>query len=223
MAAHTVTERVLIPGEAGNIEILVDTPRAPVCGVAVIAHPHPLQGGSAGHKVPHVLAKMLVARGYLAARPNFRGVGASEGEHDAGNGETVDTVAVVNHLLQAHSGLPLVLAGFSFGAFVMARAAQSLRASGVECPHLILAGTPWGTVEAQRSYETPPVPSTTLAIHGEKDERVTLAAVFDWARPQGLPVVVVPDANHFFTGKLGALERVVGAYLDHLPDPVAAA
>lgn len=222
MVAHAGTEKVLIPGEVGNIELLVDAPLAPICGVAVIAHPHPLQGGAATHKVPHVLARTLASKGYFAVRPNFRGVGATEGTHDAGIGETVDTIAVVNHLRQTYSGLPLVLAGFSFGAYVITRAAEMLRRLGVECPHVILAGTPWGTVEGQRSYETPPVPSTTLAVHGEKDERVTLSSVFDWARPQGLPIVVVPGANHFFTGKLPTLERVVGAYIDQLPDPGAA-
>ncbi|SOY93326.1 putative hydrolase of the alpha/beta superfamily [Cupriavidus taiwanensis] len=217
MASHSGTESVLVQGDVGNIELLVDTPRAPICGVAVITHPHPLQGGSAGHKVPHVLAKTLASRGYLAVRPNFRGVGATEGEHDAGTGESLDTIAVVEHLRQAYSGLPLVLAGFSFGAYVIARAAEMLSHRGIHCPHLILAGTPWGTVDGQRSYETPPVPSTTLVIHGERDERVALSAVFDWARPQSLPIVVVPGANHFFTGKLSTLERLVGGYLDHLP------
>lgn len=216
------TERILVPGGVGTVELLVDLPQAPICGVAVIAHPHPLQGGSAGHKVPHVLARTLASRGYLAVRPNFRGVGATEGEHDGGNGETVDTVGVVDYLSQAYSGLPVILAGFSFGAYVIARSAEMLRHRGVQCPHLILAGTPWGTVEGQRTYETPPVPSTTLAIHGEKDERVPLSVVFDWARPQGLPIVVVPSANHFFAGQLNSLGRVVGAYLDRLPDPEAA-
>lgn len=110
-----------------------------------------------------------------------------------------------------------MLAGFSFGAYVTARAAEALSRGGVSCRAVILAGTPWGMVEGQRTYETPPVPFATLAVHGEQDERVPLGAVFDWARPQALPVVIVPGANHFFTGKLGALERVVGAYLDHLP------
>jgi len=205
----------------GNIELFIDRPTGPTCGLAVIAHPHPLQGGSAAHKVPHVLAKTFAARGFLAARPNFRGVGATEGVHDAGNGETVDMVKVVDHLRRDYPGLPLVLAGFSFGAYVIARTAEVLRGRGIQCPHIILAGTPWGTVEGQRSYETPSVPSTSLAIHGEKDERVPLSAVFDWARPQGLPIVVVPGANHFFTGKLAILEGVVGAYIDHLPNPEA--
>ena len=223
MALQAGTGKIFVAGEVGRIELIVDTPRTKARGIAVIGHPHPLQGGTATHKVPHVLAKALAARGYVAVRPNFRGVGDSEGEHDAGDGETTDTVGVIHYLRQEYPGMPLVLAGFSFGAYVMARAVEVLRGQGLPCPHLILAGMPWGTIPGHRSYETPTVPSTTLVVHGEKDERVPLGAVLDWARPQDLPVVVVPGANHFFTGKLGALERVVGGYLDHLPAPEASA
>ncbi len=221
MALQAGTAKILVSGEIGKIELIVDMPRAAAGGIAVIAHPHPVQGGTATHKVPHVLAKTLAARGYVAVRPNFRGVGETEGEHDAGDGETADTVAVIHYLRQEYPGLPLVLAGFSFGAYVMARAVELLRSQGLPCPHLILAGMPWGTIPGHRSYETPTVPSTTLVVHGEKDDGVTLGAVLEWARPQELPVVVVPGANHFFTGKLAALERVVGGYLDHLPEPAA--
>lgn len=223
MALQAGIGRTFVSGEAGRIELIVDAPRTAVRGIAVIAHPHPLQGGTATHKVPHVLAKALAARGYVAVRPNFRGVGETEGEHDAGDAETTDTVAVIHYLRREYPGLPLVLAGFSFGAYVMARTVEVLRGQGLPCPHLILTGMPWGTIPGHRSYETPPVPPTTLVVHGEKDERVPLGAVLDWARPQDLPVVVVPGANHFFTGKLAALERVVGGYLDHLPAPEAGA
>lgn len=220
MNSHSRPERVLVPGEVGNVELLVDTPEAPIRGIAVIAHPHPLQGGSAEHKVPHVLAKTFVSRGYQAIRPNFRGVGASEGEHDAGNGETSDIVAIASLFRRTSPGVPLVLAGFSFGAYVVARAAEMLRGRGFECPYGIFAGMPWGTVDKTRTYETPNVPPSSLVVHGEADERVRLKAVLDWARPQELPVVVIPGANHFFTGKLAQLERVVGDYLDAHPDEV---
>src|SRR5437868_4896272 len=99
----------------------------------------------------------------------------------------------------------------------MARTAKALQERGIPYTHLVLAGTPWGTIHGHRDYETPAVPSTTLAIHGERDERVALQAVFDWARPQGLPIVVVPGANHFFTGKLAVLDRLVRAYLRQTP------
>ncbi|QYY27801.1 alpha/beta fold hydrolase [Cupriavidus pinatubonensis] len=223
MALQSGSGKMFVAGEAGRIELIVDMPRAVASGIAVVAHPHPLQGGTATHKVPHVLAKALAARGYVTVRPNFRGVGETEGEHDAGDGETNDTVAVVNHLRQQYPGLPLVLAGFSFGAYVVALTVQVLASQGLACPHVILTGMPWGTIPGHRSYATPDVPSTALVVHGENDERVTLGAVLDWARPQEMPIVVVPGANHFFTGKLSALERVVGRYLDHLPEPSAPA
>lgn len=207
----------MIRGIVGDIELLVNVPEGPIRGIAVIAHPHPLQGGTAEHKVPNLFAKILASRQYVAVRPNFRGVGGSEGTHDFGNGETLDVLLVIEHLRRIYPALPLVLAGFSFGAYVIARTTGVLHEQGVNCTHIVLAGTPWGTIEGQRTYETPPVPSTTMAIHGERDQRVELKAVFDWARPQGLPIVVVPNASHFFTGKLAVLERLVGAYLDRSP------
>lgn len=217
MIPHAGPDRILVRGQVGNVELLVDTPTAPIRGIAVIAHPHPLQGGSAEHKVPHVLAKAFVSRGYQAIRPNFRGVGATEGVHDGGNGETNDVVAVVSYFRRACHELPIVLAGFSFGAYVVARAVEQLRDCGIECPHSIFAGIPSGTVEGQRIYETPDVPPTSLVIHGEVDDRVRLEAVFDWAGTQELPVIVIPGANHFFTGKLAQVQRVVGNHLDSLP------
>lgn len=206
-----MTDTTLLPGPVGNIELLIDAPAGAPLGVVVVAHPHPMQGGSASHKVPHQMAIALVACGYVAVRPNFRGVGRSDGAHDGGLGEAEDLLHVIRHSQHAYAG-HLLLAGFSFGAFVMARAVAALVNEGVEPDGVILAGTPWGTVDGQRTYETPPVPKGTLVIHGEQDERVPLAAVFDWVRPQALPVVVVPSANHFFTGKLGVLGRVVTDY-----------
>lgn len=222
MAVPSGTEKAQLGGEAGQIEMLVDRPAGAPRGIAVVAHPHPLLGGSATHKVPHQLAKALVARSFLTVRPNFRGVEGSAGQHDQGSGEAQDMLAVVAHLREAHPGLPLALAGFSFGAFVMANAAATLAALSVPIRHLVLAGTPYGTVKAHRSYDTPAVPADCLVVHGERDERAELGALFDWARPQGLPVVVVPGADHFFTGKLPLLVRIVSGYLDR-PEAGAAA
>ena len=211
------TTRTLIRGEAGDIELLIDSPKDAVQGIAVVGHPHPMQGGTADHKVPHQLARELSAHGFLAVRPNFRGVGATQGEHDAGVGETNDMLAVVDHLREQYPGLPLALAGFSFGAFVAALASVQLTQRGVAIDHLILTGMPSGPVANHRSYDTPPVPANALVIHGENDERVALSAIFDWARPQQLPVVVVPGADHFFTGKLPVLRRQVASYLERPP------
>ncbi|WP_454727145.1 MULTISPECIES: alpha/beta hydrolase [Cupriavidus] len=204
-------------GAAGRVEALADTPPGALKGVAVIAHPHPLLGGSATHKIPVALARLFEARGWLAVRPNFRGVGGTPGQHDAGEGETDDTLAVVRQLMQAHPGLPLALAGFSFGAYVQARVAQQLAAGGEPAANLVLAGMPAGPVPAGRSYDTPAVPPGAFVIHGEQDANAPLQGVLAWARPQELPVVVVPGANHFFTGKLPVFQRAVAQYLDQRP------
>ncbi|QOT79565.1 alpha/beta hydrolase [Cupriavidus basilensis] len=206
--------RIWLDGAAGSIEALTDAPQGPIRAIAVVAHPHPLLGGSAEHKIPVALARIFQARGFLAVRPNFRGVGGTQGSHDAGEGETDDVLAVVRQVQAAHPGLPLALAGFSFGAYVQTRVAQRLAQSGEPVAHLILAGMPAGPAAGGRTYDTPAVPADAFVIHGENDANVPLQAVFDWARPQELPVVVVPGANHFFTGKLPVFQRAVAEYLD---------
>jgi alpha/beta superfamily hydrolase len=208
------TNRFTIAGPVGKIEILSDAPEGTPAGIAVIAHPHPLLGGNAEHKIPLQLAKIFQARGFVTVRPNFRGMDGTEGKHDGGPGEADDLVAVIRHLQHEHPGLPLALAGFSFGAFVQALVARRLLDAGEAVAHLVLSGIPWGPVAGNRSYDTPGVPGDTLVVHGEKDENVPLPSVLDWARPQELPVVVIPGANHFFTGKLPVFQRIVAAYLD---------
>lgn len=210
----SASTRLFIAGPVGQLEVLVDTPAGTPRGVAVVAHPHPSQGGTAEHKIPQLLARALQAHGFLTLRPNYRGVGQSEGQYDEGNGETDDVMAVIRHVQAEHPALPLALAGFSFGAFVQTRAAERLVAANEPIAHLILTGMPAGALSETLSYDTPVVPANALIVHGESDERVPLANVFNWARPQELPVVVLPGAGHFFTGKLQGLKRVVEGYLD---------
>jgi len=188
------TRRALVAGPAGAIECAIDSPPAPARGKALIAHPHPLFGGTLDNKVVQTLARAFVALGYEAWRPNFRGVGASEGRFDEGRGE-VDDLAAVLESMKAPS---FVLGGFSFGAAMQARLAAR-----VQPERLVLVGT------AVTNFEVPPVPAGTLVIHGEKDETIPLAAVLDWARPQELPVVLVPGADHFFHRKLQVLRGIV--------------
>jgi len=207
------SSRQFIAGPAGQLEVLVDPPDAAPRGIGVVAHPHPSQGGTAEHKIPQLLARVLQAHGFLTLRPNYRGVGQSEGQYDDGNGETDDVLAVIRQLRAEHPGLPLALAGFSFGGFIQARAAARLAADGESVAHLILTGMPAGALSETLSYDTPAVPALSLVVHGERDERVPLANIFNWARPQELPVVVLPGAGHFFTGKLPGLRQVVDEYL----------
>ena len=200
MPASTL-ERVLIRGAAGIVEVDINDPGAVRRGIALIAHPNPLQGGTKDNKVVTTLAKTFFALGHVAARPNFRGVGASGGAHDEGRGETEDLLAVAEYLRQRFDDLPLLLAGFSFGSFVQTRVAKRVNAW-----RLVLVAPAVGRFPAET------VPRDTLVIHGEHDEVVPLAAVFDWARPQGLPIVVVPGGEHFFHGRLGLLSQIVLAY-----------
>ncbi|HYR35165.1 MAG TPA: alpha/beta hydrolase [Burkholderiales bacterium] len=191
------TRREFIAGPAGRIECAVDGPESPPIGVALIAHPHPLFGGTLDNKVVQTLARAFVELGHEAWRPNFRGVGESEGTHDEGRGELEDLAAIVAHLNPSR----LALAGFSFGAGV-----QALLSRRVKAEKLVLVGV------AVTRFELPPVQPGTLVIHGENDETVPLAAVLDWARPQDLPVVLVPGADHFFHRKLHILRGLVRAH-----------
>ena len=188
------TRRELIAGPAGKIECAVDVPALAPRGVALIAHPHPLYGGTLDNKVVQTLARAFVELGYIAWRPNFRGVGASEGSHDEGRGEVDDLEAVVAHLKASKP----VLAGFSFGASVQTRLAQR-----VSPERMVLVGA------AVKHLEAMPVPADTILIHGEEDSTVPLADVLAWARPQDLPVVVVPGADHFFHRRLNILRAII--------------
>jgi hypothetical protein len=191
-------ERLVIDGPAGALETDLNDPGLPRRGIALIAHPNPVQGGTKDNKVVTTLAKTLFGLGYVVIRPNFRGVGASAGVFDQGNGETDDLVAVIRYAKARFGELPLLLAGFSFGAFVQTRVAQQVTAE-----RLVLVGP------AVNRFPAATVPANTLVVHGEHDEVVPLAAVLDWARPQQLPLVVVPGGEHFFHGRLHLLAQIV--------------
>jgi alpha/beta superfamily hydrolase len=204
------TERLELAGEAGRIQLLRDQPEGVARGTVVIAHPHPLYGGSMDNKVVQTLARAFVQCGWSAVRFNFRGVGASEGSYDEGRGEAQDLQHVVRSL--APSGA-LALAGFSFGAHVTAQAVQSLW-NARELAAIVLVGT------AAKRFAVPPLPPEShdraLVIHGEIDDTVPLAAALDWARPQSLPVTVAPGVEHFFHGQLPLLKSLVVRHLRSL-------
>lgn len=205
-------ERVLLDGPAGKVEVFVEAPEAPR-GVALVAHPHPLFGGTADNKVVTTLARAFRELGYATLRPSFRGVGGSEGEHAEGIGETDDLMDVHAYARQrfAHGPepLPLALAGFSFGAYVSTRLARRLAAAGDPAERLVLVGTAAGYVEGARRYDTEAVPADTIVIHGAADQTVPLANVLAWALPLDLPVVVVPGADHFFHRRLQLIRDII--------------
>jgi alpha/beta superfamily hydrolase len=201
-------QRRSVTGPAGRIELALDWPDAAApLGIAYIGHPHPLYGGSLDNKVAATLARAFAGVDWLAVRPNFRGVGETEGAHDHGHGETDDFLHVFDSTSEwlGHerpAGVPFALAGFSFGSFVVARVARQLAARGSTPAQLVLVGTAAG------KWDVPAAPGA-LVIHGENDETIPLADVLAWARPQELPVVVLPGADHFFHRRLGALKQLV--------------
>ncbi|HEX4880303.1 MAG TPA: alpha/beta fold hydrolase [Limnobacter sp.] len=204
------TQHTLWQGPHGAVEVSIDQPAENARGLAVIAHPHPLFGGTKDNKVVQTLARAFLQLGYITVRFNFRGVGQSTGLHDHGKGEVEDMVWLVQ---QAHSTLlppglrdqPVAMAGFSFGAFVTSHAAQQL-AGKLPMGKLVLVGT------AASRFEVAPVPEDTLVIHGEVDDTVPLQSVLDWAKPLDLPVFVMPGVEHFFHGKLPQLKAMVVRY-----------
>jgi len=197
MNSRTVREE--IEGPAGRIECALDRPDGTARGLVVVCHPHPQFGGTLDNKVVQTLAKTFFALGYVSIRFNFRGVGQSAGAFDEGIGETEDAMAALSHARREFGeSLPLVLAGFSFGTFVQTRVAQRVTPT-----RMVLVGP------AVKRFAVGNVPADTIVIHGEEDEVVPLADVFDWARPQELPVVVFPGCTHFFHGRLPQLQRVI--------------
>jgi alpha/beta superfamily hydrolase len=194
-------ERLVVEGPAGALEVAVNLPPDAPAGIALVAHPHPLQGGSLDNKVAQTLAKTFAAIGYAAVRFNFRGVGQSAGTFDEGAGETDDALAALAFARgRFGDALPLALAGFSFGSYVQTRVAAR-----VAFERLVLVGPAVGR------FEVGNVPPETIVVHGEEDDVVPLADVFAWARPQALPVVVFPGCGHFFHGRLVQLQQVVTA------------
>jgi alpha/beta superfamily hydrolase len=207
--------RSLLQGPAGAIEVAADGADAPRM-VAVVAHPHPLYGGTMDNKVVTTLARAFSEAGAAVLRFNFRGVGASEGEHDEGRGETDDMLRVVEHAIEIHPKLPVLLAGFSFGGAV------AVRASGrVDFAQLVLVAPGFRRI-TEAGFGSPPDPddpalgapgrhttANTVIVHGDRDETVPLSDSIAWAARRDVAVVVVPGGEHFFHRKLHVLREIV--------------
>ncbi len=209
---NAATQKLTLQGGVGAIEALLDSPAGEPRGTAVIAHPHPLFGGTMTNKVVQTLARAFVQTGWRAVRFNFRGVGASAGAYDEGRGEAADMLEVVRQVVPEG---PLAVAGFSFGAFVTSHVVAQLAPRQPQ--KVVLVGT-----AASRFAVAPIAPELherTLVLHGEQDDTVVLSSVMDWARPQSLPVTVIPGVEHFFHGQLPLLKSLV---VRHLLAPVPA-
>ncbi|MEW6415603.1 MAG: alpha/beta hydrolase [Pseudomonadota bacterium] len=195
--------KLRIPVAVGKLETVIDDPETGRRGLLLVAHPHPLHGGSLDNKVVTTLARAANEAGWVSVRPNFRGVGMSDGSYDAGIGETDDLLAVARFVEASYPGLPWALAGFSFGAFVQHRLRRALPAK-----KLVLVAP------AVTLYEFDPVPEDTVVIYGDADELVPPAAIRQWADAQHLTVREIPAAGHFFHGKLRELKQ---AFLEACP------
>lgn len=210
MASPFPVSKSLINGAAGAIEIAAHISDAQMpTAVAVVAHPHPLFGGTMDNKVATTLARALFDAGAATYRFNFRGIGNTEGVHDDGRGETADLLTVAAHARAVHPGLPLWLSGFSFGAAVTLAASEHLN-----CQEMILIAPGFSRMSHWQNVKSGGVaPETTLLIHGEKDETVPLIDSLNWARPRDIAVMVVPEADHFFHQRLHILRRIIGRWM----------
>lgn len=218
---NSQTEKIRLQGAAGGIAALRDAAAAGAArrGVAVIAHPHPLFGGTMDNKVVTTLAKAFADAGIAAFRFNFRGIGATAGVHDEGRGEADDMVRVIEHARGELPGLPLYLAGFSFGGAVTVRASER-----VEFALAILVAPGFRRIHAHGMGEAPDpadaalgspgrhTTTNTLVIHGDLDETVPLADSLAWAAVREVPVAVVPGGEHFFHRKLHVLREIAGRF-----------
>ncbi|MEB3767797.1 hydrolase [Acinetobacter sp. MD2] len=208
-----MSETIFLQGPAGKIEVFVDQPKTTITAVAVVCHPHPLQGGNAQHKIPMLLSNILTEKGCVVYRPNFRGAGLTEGTHEEGFGETHDILAVISQLRAHYPNLPLYAGGFSFGAHVLAKCYVAL--DETQRPkQMILSGLPTAGVKGLRHYETPEINGDLLFVHGEEDDITLLHDLVAWAKPQKHPITIFPGANHFFTGYLKPLRQVFERYLN---------
>jgi alpha/beta superfamily hydrolase len=227
---------IQVPRVLGQMEISLDLPdelrkdpQFAVRGLALVAHPHPLMGGTKDNKVVQTIARTFNQLGYVSIRPNFRGVGASEGLHDEGVGETNDMLELTDWMRTPSSWgaftetqdqawvkdantLPLVVSGFSFGSFVGSHLVERLANLGRPAERLLMVGSAAG------KWVLAPVPADTILIHGEVDETIPLADVLDWARPQELTIQLVPGADHFFHRKLHCIRNIMTSAWLGMPD-----
>lgn len=202
---HYVIQNFFVDGPIGKLETVLAEPDSAPIGIAIIAHPHPLYGGTMDNKIIYTLFHSLLELGFIAVKFNFRGVGKSEGIFDSGIGEIEDAVTVTNAIRNQYSNhlprMPLLLSGFSFGGGIQLHAAVQLK------PEFLVLVAP--SVNNLNSPYVQEQTKNTLIIHGEHDEIVSIKTIFDWAAPQSLPVVIIPGAEHFFHGKLPILKQTI--------------
>lgn len=230
------TKVIHIEGIVGAMEMSIDLPDElksdpsfVIRGLALVAHPHPLMGGTMDNKVAQTMARAFNQLGYVSVRPNFRGVGGTAGVHDEGVGELEDLLHITDWMrtpsswlgveattnqvwVSSVNTLPLVISGFSFGSFVGSHLVQRLADLGRPAERLVMVGSAAG------KWTLAPAPTDTILIHGELDETIPLIDVLDWARPQELTVQVVPGADHFFHRRLHCIRNIITDAWLGMPD-----
>lgn len=207
-------EKICFHGGSGNIDCVIEWPLDKIVGLALVLHPHPLYGGSRDNKIVTTIARECINRGLVSIRPNFRGVGESDGVFDNAIGETEDMTVLLSQIMISYpelAELPIMLAGFSFGSAVAAQIYSSLLHNNNYCLYksLIIIGSAIHRFE----FKKVSLPENSLIIHGEDDEVVPFNELLEWIRPKSLPIVMVPSCTHFFHGKLLILRRIIAAYL----------
>lgn len=207
------TLRLTHPGPVGPQELAIDRPPGSAEGLAVIAHPHPLFGGTLDNKVVQTLVRAFLSRGLACVRPNFRGVGASSGVHDEGRGEQDDLWAAwqwAETHLGPEVGPKRWAAGFSFGAVMTSHIMANWESTAAE--HGIRGAAPSRAVLvglATQRFTPSAIDQRSRLIHGEQDEVVPLAGLLDFARDMHQPVLILPGAGHFFHGQLTELKDAI--------------
>lgn len=202
-----LAERVRIPGPAGDLEALIETPQdeaaAPVSAFAVVCHPHPLYGGTLDNKVVYTVARAFQQCAAPAIRFNYRGVGASAGTYDEGRGETRDALAVIEYGRRRWPQAQLWLGGFSFGGAV------AVRAAGAADPARLVLVAP---AVNRLDVSAEPAPACPwLIVQGDADELVPREEVLRWAGTlnPAPAVTVLPGTGHFFHGRINELREAI--------------
>ncbi len=193
--------QLILQGLAGQIEAILSVPQEiNYKYVALIGHPHSLQGGTMNNKVVTTMARVFKELGISSLRFNFRGVGQSEGVYDDGIGESKDMLVLVNEWKQINPKATFIFAGFSFGSYVAYRAAA-------QCANSLLI-TIAPPVYHYDYREFHPYPNPWLIVHGDEDEVVPAQLVHEFAQQSTpeIPLIRFADTTHFFHGKLVELK-----------------